>query len=152
MAGYFSFDRLITPTIVKIVYFLGFLILSAAGITLIVWAGLRLHDASIAREQGWRYVAIGAAAVVIGNLAWRVICEFWMVLFNINAQFASLDQATIVSSVPKLPETHLIEQRVAVRDRHVPNHRVEVEAASEVPSEESEHLKTHRAASVLGLT
>jgi hypothetical protein len=151
MAGYFSFDRLITPTIVKIVHFLGFVILSAGAITLIVWAGLRLNDATIARDQGWRYVAIGAATVVVGNLAWRVICEFWMVLFNMHDQLASLGHATIVNTVPKLPETHLFEQRVAVRDRHVPNNRAEVEA-SRVPAEETEHLKTHHGASVLGLT
>lgn len=149
MADYFSFDRLITPTIVKIVHFLGFLILSAAGITLIVWAGLRLNDATIAREQGWRYVAIGAATVVVGNLAWRVICEFWMVLFNMHDQLASLGQATIVNTVPKLPETHLFEQRVAARDRHVHSSRVEVEAPREVPSHDDEHLRT---SSVLGLT
>jgi uncharacterized protein DUF4282 len=149
MAGYFSFDRLITPTIVKIVHFLGFLILSAAGITLIVWAGLRLNDANIAREQGWRYVAIGAAALVVGNLAWRVICEFWMVLFNMHDQLASLGHATIVNTVPKLPETHLFEQRVAVRDRPVHSSRADVELPREVPSPDDEHLRT---ASVLGLT
>jgi len=148
MAGYFSFDRLITPTIVKIVHFLGFVILSAAGITLIVWAGLRLNDANIAREQGWRYVAIGAAALVVGNLAWRVICEFGMVLFNINAELTSHDHA-IVNPVPKLHESRLSEQRVAVRDRQVHSSRADVELPREVPSHDDEHLRT---ASVLGLT
>jgi len=83
MSGYFSFQKLITTTIVKAVYFLGFIILSTLSITLIVWAGLRLHDANIARQLGWRYVAVGTAGLIIGNIVWRVICEFWMVLFSV---------------------------------------------------------------------
>jgi hypothetical protein len=71
-----------------------------------------------------------------------------MVLFNINAELASFDH-TIVNPVPKLPESRLFEQRVAVRDRQVHSSRADVEVPREVPSHDDEHLKT---ASVLGLT
>jgi len=50
MSGYFSFQKLITTSIVRAVYFLGFVILSTLSITLIVWAGLQLHDANIPRQ------------------------------------------------------------------------------------------------------
>ena len=65
MSAYFSFERMITPSFVKVVYFLGFLVLTAGSIGLIVWAGLQLNDATIDRTLGWRYVAFGAAEMRI---------------------------------------------------------------------------------------
>jgi Domain of unknown function (DUF4282) len=91
MAGYFSFDRMITTAFVKAIYLFGFLVLTAGGIALTVWAGLQLHDARIARSLGWRYVAVGAAAIIIGNLVWRVLCELWIVLFGIHSQIVSIN-------------------------------------------------------------
>ena len=67
MGAYFSFERMITTSFVKVVYFLGFLLLTAAGIGLMVWAGLQLNDATIDRLLGWRYVALGAAVLIVGN-------------------------------------------------------------------------------------
>jgi len=75
--GYFSFDKMITPAFVKVLYFLGFLALTAAGVGLAVWAGMQLNDATISRSLGWRYVALGVAAVVVGNIVWLVFCELW---------------------------------------------------------------------------
>jgi len=46
MTGYFSFQRMITTAIVKVVYILGFLVLTTGGVALIVWAGLQLNDAA----------------------------------------------------------------------------------------------------------
>jgi Domain of unknown function (DUF4282) len=91
MADYFSFQKLITTRFVKAIYFVGFLALIAGGLGLIGWAGMRLHDANISRDLGWRYVAVGAAAVLVGNLAWRILCEFWIVLFNIHSHLAAID-------------------------------------------------------------
>ncbi len=94
MPGYFSFQKCITNTFVKAVYFLGFLALTAGGIGLAAWAGLRLYEASIPRSLGWYYVAGGAGIVLIGNLVWRGFCEIWIVLFNIHARLVSLDHKT----------------------------------------------------------
>jgi hypothetical protein len=94
MSAYFSFERMITPSFVKVVYFLGFVVLTAGGIGLMVWAGLQLNDASIDRNLGWRSVAAGAAALVIGNIVWRVACELWVVLFGIHEELVTLRYAS----------------------------------------------------------
>lgn len=90
MGAYFSFERMITTTFVKALYFLGFIALTAAGVALAVWAGMKLNDATIARSPGWRYVGLGVALVVIGNIVWRVFCELWVVLFGIHSELVSV--------------------------------------------------------------
>src|SRR4026209_2303503 len=83
MSEYFSFQKCITSPFVKTVYFLGFLALTAGGIGLSGWAGMRLYEASIPRGLGWYYIAGGIGILLVGNLVWRVFCEIWIVLFNI---------------------------------------------------------------------
>ncbi|HKU75912.1 MAG TPA: DUF4282 domain-containing protein [Pyrinomonadaceae bacterium] len=90
MGAYFSFERMITTTFVKVVYFLGFLAITAGGVALAVWAGMQLNDARIDRVLGWRYVAAGVGLVVIGNIVWRVFCELWVVLFEIHAELVAV--------------------------------------------------------------
>lgn len=90
MGAYFSFEKMITTGFVKVVYFLGFLAITAAGVALAVWAGMQLNDARIDRMLGWRYVAAGIGLVVIGNVIWRVFCELWVVLFEIHAELVSV--------------------------------------------------------------
>ena len=90
MGAYFSFERMITTTFVKALYFLGFIALTAAGVALAVWAGMQLNDATISRSLGWRYVALGVALVVVGNIVWRVFCELWVVLFGIHSELVSV--------------------------------------------------------------
>ena len=90
MGAYFSFERMITTTFVKVVYFLGFLAITAGGVALAVWAGMQLNDARIDRVLGWKYVAAGVGLVVIGNVVWRVFCELWVVLFEIHAELVSV--------------------------------------------------------------
>jgi hypothetical protein len=105
---------------VKVVYFLGFVVLSSLSITLIVWASLRLNNANIGRELGWRYVAYGAAALVVGNLVWRIVCEFWMVLFSINHHLSDANQVVTVRHVQRVPEPQFVERRMATSDRRAP--------------------------------
>jgi hypothetical protein len=88
--GYISFERTITTAFVKVFYFLGFIAITAAGVALAVWAGMKLNDATIARDIGWRYVAAGVAMVSLGNIVWRVFCELWVVLFGIHSELVSI--------------------------------------------------------------
>ena len=91
--GYFSFERMMTPAFVKVIYFIGFVALTAAGVALAIWAGMKLNDATIDRSLGWRYVGLGVAAVVVGNIVWRVFCELWVVLFGIHSELISMRYA-----------------------------------------------------------
>lgn len=127
MAGYFSFERMITPAFVKVIYFLGFLALTAGGVALAVWAGMQLNDATISRALGWRYVAAGVAAVVLGNILWRVLCELWVVLFGIHSELISVRYALNLNGLRYTEEEPIqrdviTEREEIVRPREVVVH------------------------------
>ena len=130
MGSYFSFERMITTSFVKVVYFLGFVALTAAGVALAVWAGMQLNDATISRSIGWRYVALGVALVLVGNIVWRVFCELWVVLFGIHAELVSVRHGLnlyglrTTTAKPIEPE-EIVEREEIVRPREVVAHREE---------------------------
>lgn len=90
---------MITASFVRAIYFVGFLLITLGGIGLAGWAGWRLRDATISRELGWRYVAYGIGAVILGNLVWRIVCEFWTVIFNLHDELVTVRQ-TLVADHP----------------------------------------------------
>ncbi|HJS23947.1 MAG TPA: DUF4282 domain-containing protein [Pyrinomonadaceae bacterium] len=123
MGSYFSFERMITPGFVKVVYFLGFIALTAAGVALAVWAGMQLNDATIDRMLGWRYVAVGIALVVIGNIVWRVFCELWVVLFGIYDELVSVRHGLNLYGLRTTTEEPIEVEEEIVRPREVVVHR-----------------------------
>ena len=130
MGSYFSFERMITPGFVKVVYFLGFLALTAAGVALAVWAGMQLNDATIDRFLGWRYVAFGVALVLVGNIVWRVFCELWVVLFGIHEELVSVRHGLNLYGLRTRTEAPIereefVEREEIVRPREVVVHREE---------------------------
>ena len=116
--GYFSFERMITPAFVKVVYFLGFIAITAGGVGLAIWAGMQLNDATISRELGWRYVAAGVAALVLGNIVWRVFCELWVVLFGIHEELISVRYALNLNGLRYTPEEPI--ERDVITEREEP--------------------------------
>ena len=62
-----------------------------------------LSKATISRELGWRYVLLGVGSIVIGSLVWRVLCEFWIVIFNLHDELVNVRQS--LSSNYHRPET-----------------------------------------------
>lgn len=122
MGAYFSFERMITTSFVRMVYFLGFLAITAGGVALAVWAGMQLNDARIDRVLGWRYVAAGVGAVVIGNIVWRVFCELWMVLFEIHAELVSVRYGLNLNGMRNREEPVVVEREEVVRPRQVVIH------------------------------
>ena len=145
MSSYFSFQKLISTWFVQLMYFIGFLLITTAGIGLAVWAGLRLRDANISRDLGWRYVAAGVGALILGNLLWRVFCECWIVMFRLRDELIAI-RHTIGGPRVYTSEPHLEEyEHVDV----APEHRV-AEVIDNRPLAESH--ETHRTSSVLGLS
>ena len=146
MAGYFSFNKMITTSFVKVIYFLGFIALTAAGLALTTWAGLGLYQANISRQLGWRYVAIGAGTVIVGNLVWRVVCELWIVLFNIHTRLASIDDGM---HLDRLPTTSFAD---AIKSQAKEKSSLPARVPREIIHETKESYETGRQASVLGLS
>jgi hypothetical protein len=136
MPGYFSFQKLITPSFVKLIYVVGLLTLTAGGIGLAIWAGLGLRSATMPTRMGVYYVAIGVGAVIVGNLVWRVLCEIWVVLFNIHNLLGSIEGAV---------------GQVAF-ERVLPSEELPVELKQDVIEREQEARVAGHPASVLGLT
>ena len=145
MAGYFSFNRMITTSFVKVIYFVGLLALTAAGVALTAWASLHLYQENIPRELGWRYVAVGVAVVIVGNLAWRMICEFWIVVFNIHSRLASIDGVVHLERLGMATASEDVEQEI----KEVP---APIDGVAESTRQEKESYGTGRTASVLGLS
>jgi len=136
MSGYFSFQKLITPRFVKVIYVVGLMAITAGGIGLAIGAGLGLRSATLATRMGVYYIALGVGVVIVGNLVWRVLCEIWIVLFNIHNMLGSIESETrYVHVQPELP----IEERP-------------VELRQDVIEHERESRVTGHPASVLGLT
>lgn len=125
MGAYFSFERMITTTFVKVIYFLGFVALTAAGVALAVWSGMQLNDATISRALGWRYVAVGVALVAVGNIVWRVFCELWVVLFGIHSELVSVRHALNLYGLRPVSKAPVTETQEIVRPREVVVHREE---------------------------
>ena len=119
MPGYFSFQKLITPRFVKFIYVVGLLAITVGGIGLAIWAGLALRSATLSTRMGVYYIAIGAGVVIVGNLIWRVLCEIWIVLFNIHNLLGSIERgATQVGTELELPgEEYPVELRQEVIER-----------------------------------
>jgi hypothetical protein len=141
MAGYFSFQKLITPRFVKFIYVVGTIALTAGGIGLATWAGLGLRSATLPTRMGVNYIAIGAGLAIVGNLVWRVLCEIWIVLFNIHNLLGSIERETRqVPAESELRELHSEEHRVVRQDVTQP-----------VTPSERDRVAQHPA-SVLGLT
>jgi len=136
MSGYFSFQKLITPRFVKFIYVVGLMAVTAGGIGLAIGAGLGLRSATLPTRMGVYYIAIGAGVVILGNLVWRVLCEIWIVLFNIHNMLGSIESET----------------RYVHFQRELPSEEPPVELRQDVIERERESRVTGHPASVLGLT
>jgi hypothetical protein len=78
-SDFVNFRYLITPGFITVIYVVGAIFITVAG----------LGAAGTAGAGG---VLIGLLWLVIGNLWWRIVLEFVMVLFRINDSLASIDK------------------------------------------------------------
>jgi hypothetical protein len=91
MEDYFSFRTMVSSTIIKIVYTLGALGLTGAG----------LFFLSRNNNQGFLK---GIGLLIIGNLLWRLICEGFILAFSIHDRLVEIREQLIAN-----PQSEMIE-------------------------------------------
>ncbi len=82
---FFSFRKLITPSIIKFVYIIGMIIIIIFGIV-VMFSGLPRSSYGYYRDTGVTaaQIFIGILIIFVGNFLWRVLCENIIVIFNIH--------------------------------------------------------------------
>jgi len=83
---------------------------TAAGIGGAVWAAMRLNNGTLPNRQAIYYIALGLGVLLIGNLVWRMICEFWLLLFNIHGLLASIADGAKPVAVKSEPDRPVIKE------------------------------------------
>ncbi|MFW5786672.1 MAG: DUF4282 domain-containing protein [Bacillota bacterium] len=72
---YFKFKNMVSVSIIKILYLLGFIVITVGGFS-----------------YASRDPAAGLFMLIMGNLIWRVICEGAVILFSIHERLAAVER------------------------------------------------------------
>jgi hypothetical protein len=93
--SYFNFDKLISSSLIKLTYTLGMMAITIFGIGIIGYAIYTYANTPTALQNlqltvTVYQIAIGLAALVLGNLIWRVLCETWILLFSMHDQLIAI--------------------------------------------------------------
>jgi hypothetical protein len=85
---YVNFDAFITKDVMVLIYGVGATLLTLAAIAIVIWGRTSPFYYQSAGE------AIGAAIgiFIFGNVTWRILCEYIVVLFKINESLISIDK------------------------------------------------------------
>ena len=79
VAAYFSFETLISASLIRIMYFIGMLS--------ITYSSYNITTNSVDYRS-----ATGAALLVFGNLFWRIVCEGLIIFFRIHESLDSINR------------------------------------------------------------
>lgn len=95
MNNFFSFDTMITPAIIKFVFWLGL------AVTVLVGLGLVLGG--LAGDGGGSLVVLGLVYLVLGPILVRVYCELIIVLFRMHDALREIRDNTSMGGRPAPP-------------------------------------------------
>ena len=79
---FLNFDKLIAPTLIKFVYWVGLVLI-------LLWT-LASMFTGLGFGSGMIHFLVAALTGIVGALAWRIICELWMVVFSINDRLGTI--------------------------------------------------------------
>jgi hypothetical protein len=109
MSGYLAFKRFITPTFIMVIYILGALAVTILSFLIMLGGAFTVQGFSMG---GGIAILLGVLMLIFGNLAWRILCEYWVVQFRIYEEIASLNRRqggtgpqAMPSSSPPAPTT-----------------------------------------------
>lgn len=84
---FFTFDLFITRAIIVLIYLLGVFALVGTSIWIFIWGRNPPMSYKTPEEAFWT----GFIILIFGNLIWRLLCEFVVVVFKINDSLISID-------------------------------------------------------------
>ena len=84
LADFFLFKMFITRPFIKIIYVIG-----AAAITLLALASIFGQIIPFSSYA----VIMGLLQLTLGNLTWRIMCEIWIVFFQMHDVVKSIDSS-----------------------------------------------------------
>ncbi|MFP4500985.1 MAG: DUF4282 domain-containing protein [Candidatus Hydrogenedentota bacterium] len=92
MSDFFAFRKMITPTIIQIVFMLWVLGCIIAGVALIISAAGVTSAGLVpgAPDQSIAQIVGGILVLVVGPLVGRIYCELMIVLFMVNEHLAAI--------------------------------------------------------------
>lgn len=92
--AFIGFRKLVSGTIIKIIYATGVFALIVVGLLTIAYpflvdlTGMTELQTSLSPTI---YILTGLLILTVGNLLWRLICEGWILLFSIHEILASIE-------------------------------------------------------------
>lgn len=101
MAEFFNFNKLISATIIKILYVLGLIGITITGILM---------------AQDEDTVLAGIGLVILGNLVWRVICENIILMFSLHKNVAAINNT--ISGISSV-STKILFSKVENHDLYI---------------------------------
>jgi len=87
---FISFRKFISLTFIEIVYALGAIATTIAGIVFLVQA--------VDSRSAGELVLSGLGLITVGNLLWRVICEAWILFFRLADSVSNIENILKYSS------------------------------------------------------
>jgi len=92
MQQFISFDKMITPTIIKILFWIG-VALSGLFAIILIFTGLGQMFSGFGEGfYGFLMVLLGLASFVVGTLMSRIYCELLIVVFKMQEALSSIDR------------------------------------------------------------
>jgi hypothetical protein len=86
--GYFSFRKMISPSLIKAIYVVGMIAIVLIAVYFVFNGKNATNDVATLTK-----VVAALLLATAGELVWRIVCEQAIVLFSIHEMLASIDQS-----------------------------------------------------------
>jgi len=123
-ANFFSFRKMFSLTLIKIIYVLGMLSVTISGIVMVIGSASYINNNPVP-------FLIGIAIIILGNLIWRILCEGWILLFSVHEQLVNIAETSI----------KLVNQATITNIRKTKNNNTEEKETFSEESQVKENLE-----------
>jgi hypothetical protein len=99
---FFAFDIFITKTAISVIYCIGAVVLTLVSVLYLVLGIVKpaMLPTIPAQIPTLNTPVFWIAVLILGNLVWRMMCEFFVVMFSINKSLVSIDNTLITYNQP----------------------------------------------------